>query len=237
MTVSILHSVEKGKLMNPTRSLSFLFLSNLSSFLIFFIQAVSTSGAPPQKKPPILIGLGEQKALSIPGLQRFSIGSPIVRALSPNQKMLDAGTLLIKGLRAGRTDLWVWKQNGEIHFRTVQVQKWKNIHFSPLLLEHLNALNEIEVYLTGKSAVLRGEVFSIDEAERIDFLRTHFPKQIQNETHLHIDLQKDAFQKVNAWINSLSIHSVQARLENGQIVLQGDFLLSLIHISEPTRPY
>src|SRR5207245_6839214 len=55
------------------------------------------------------LGVGTQKVLSIPGIQRIAIGDPSaadVKALGSNQ-------ILVIGQAQGRTTFQVWKANGE----------------------------------------------------------------------------------------------------------------------------
>ncbi len=139
------------------------------------------------QKPPLFLGEGEQRLFQFTGLAKFSLGGPAVRALP-----LPAGSfhgkasdyLLLKGVSAGRTDLWVWKKDGTVENRTLQVEKT-----SPLPqeknseLQHaLGLLQATEIILTGPGVILRGPVDQPGEAARIAALVQAFPEQVHNET-------------------------------------------------------
>ena len=118
-----------------------------------------------QEKAPLYFTLGEQRLLPVSHLKKFSLGSPILRSLqlpkdlgrieskSVSQKNENA-PLLLKAVSLGKTDLWVWKQDGSSEHRIVHVLPNKN-QKPPGYLPALGRLNEVEVYDTGEGVVLR----------------------------------------------------------------------------------
>ncbi|MBI2712135.1 MAG: hypothetical protein HYX41_04630 [Bdellovibrio sp.] len=154
--------------------------------------------------PPIVLSQGEQKILTIPDLRRFSIGSPILRATPPPQFKRDPGKnlLMIKGVSPGLTDLVVWKDDGTVEKRSVQVLKGGRDELSPALLRSLSRLNEVEILFTGKGAVLRGEVQSHKEAEILNGITKSFPDLIHDETEINEELLHQATADLRKWIDT-----------------------------------
>src|SRR5690606_36514539 len=124
----------------------------------------------PRTLAPLILGTGEQRLLVIPGLQRYSLGSDRVRAVpvpGPAGGVSRAShLLLLKGVKEGMTDLWVWKSDGTSEHRTIRVERWRPSG-SPELWSALSTLNEVEVIPLPPGALLRGEFRTLREATLI----------------------------------------------------------------------
>lgn len=151
---------------------------------------VSTSAgtlSPPEIRPPVVLSLGEQRLLSVPGLARYSIGSPILRALPAPSG--DRETLMIKAVKAGITDLWVWKKDGTAEHRPIEVRAWKK-GLPTDLDRRISELSEVEVWVAGDpekgraTYVAHGEVFTHAEAHRLGRLLETFPGEIDSRARL-----------------------------------------------------
>src|SRR4051812_34582958 len=77
------------------------------------------------ERPVWVLAVGEQRLLSLPGLSRYSLGGPNVRAHSQKD------SLLVKGVREGVSDLWIWKADGSSEHRTIQVEKELRLDLKP----------------------------------------------------------------------------------------------------------
>ena len=55
---------------------------------------------------PLLLAVGAQKSLTVPGIQRVAVGDPAIADI----KTIGHGELLVTGASAGHTTLLVWKR-------------------------------------------------------------------------------------------------------------------------------
>jgi Flp pilus assembly secretin CpaC len=156
------------------------------------------------ERPPLILNQGEQKMLKVPGLQKYSLGSPVIRAIplpfkSPTRTQ---EILLIKAVSVGTGDVWIWKQDGTSEHQTVYVEKVSHQDLNPLLKHSLLKLEEVEVIQAGKGVVLRGVVNSLCECSKIAALTRNFPKEIQDETQISVQLLQNSQKKLEAWLKS-----------------------------------
>lgn len=160
------------------------------------------------EKPLLLLGVGEQRYLYVQGLLKYSLGSSIVRAISLEKRLQSSkvtreapkNSLLLKAIAPGSTDLWVWKEDGTSEFRTIRVEKKIPNDKNPALEKALSRLNEIEIIYSGKGAILRGEILSIEEAAKISAISGSFPNEIHNETLISEDLLDRGHQLLEKWL-------------------------------------
>ncbi|MGZ3688998.1 MAG: pilus assembly protein N-terminal domain-containing protein, partial [Bdellovibrionota bacterium] len=180
----------------------------IALFLLLFLAPVRLLGAesevPPEgseERPPVLLGQGEQRLLRIPGLRRFSVGSPIAKAHSLSLKN-DDDRLLVKGVSPGVTDLWVWKSDGVSEHRTLRVEKDSPGELTPALEKALSELSTVEILYTGAGVILRGRIESLSESAQIAAVAAAFPKEVQDETELSPGLLEFGQRRLEAWLRS-----------------------------------
>ncbi len=183
-----------------------------------WVMAHAKETPPPlSQKPALVLGLGEQRLLKIPGLHKYSLGSPIVHALSLPQSpwkshASEKDSLLIKAVAIGSGGLWVWKSDGSSEYRPIRVEKRIPIEKNSLLAQALNRLEEAEVIFYGAGVVLRGKIYTLLECSKITALTQSFPKEIHDETESSEDLLLNAESQLNRWLKN-SEHQHQLRLE------------------------
>ena len=172
------------------------------------------------EKPPIILGEGEQRIIRIAGLERYSLGSDHVRALIPPARKLKHGPLarnsvdqegsstrplrsdeiMLKGVRRGTTDLWVWKIAGATEHRTVQVRslgaKERNAHIE----QAVSILTDTELIYTGRGIVLRGCLKSWDELSRVAALVREYPQELHDETSPTEALLQSGEHNLRTWL-------------------------------------
>lgn len=155
------------------------------------------------ERPPVILSLGEQRFISVPGLKRYSIGSSILRALPTESGGHDS--LLVKAVAVGLTDLVVWKTDGSNEHRSIEVRSWKK---GPLtdLERRLSGLNEVEVWVTGDPEkgkivyLIQGLVTSRAEAARIGSLAAAFPTEVRTQLSLSDELYREGERGLRNWI-------------------------------------
>lgn len=162
--------------------------------------------ATPTSQAPLIFHLGEQRLLAVPGLKRYSLGQPLFKVL-PLPRELASGLgpseelLLLKAVKIGATDLWVWKKEGPPEHRSLRVEALVGKKNSPSFEKSLGLLEEVEVFWTPKGALLRGPVRSLSELEKIRALTLLYPKEIWDETHLNPKLLEQGATLLRAWIS------------------------------------
>lgn len=151
------------------------------------------------EKAPIFLGLGEQRALQVPHLKRYSLSGDAVRILPSH-----GDELFLKGVRAGTCSISVWKSVGSNEIRTIRVEPSTNMVLPPGLKSLLSQLQEVEVLFLEKGVLLKGEVKSLREARVLGSLLQGFPDLASVQVELSEDLffqMKDAARK---WIRQES---------------------------------
>lgn len=178
------------------------------------------------EKPPLVLGVGEQRLLRIPEIRRFSFGN---RSLV--QGVVRGGGLLLKGSSPGQTDLWVWLEDGSAEHRSIQVERGQPLDLSPRLKSGLSRLSEAEVYATASGVVLRGRLTSLDESARVLALAEGFPKEVLDETELGPEALGLCSRKLSAtlarslWAERLTVSSEGGRAEiGGSLATPGESL-------------
>lgn len=175
------------------------------------------------ERPPLVLGVGEQRQLRIEGLSRFSIGGPQIRALVVRGQ--SGSPLLLKAAQPGVTDLWTWRSNGPTEHRRIRVEKPGTAGggLKPEILHALSELNEVEILYAGPSVVLRGEVRSVSEAARLEALERSLGDPLRNETRLSESLLAAGESALLSWLRT-SPWKNSVRLERvaGQLRLDGN---------------
>ncbi len=166
------------------------------------------------EKPPLILGVGEQRLLQIAEIRRFSLGN---RTLV--QGVIRGRSLLLKGSATGQTDLWVWLEDGSAEHRSIQIERGQPLDFSPGLRAGLTRLTEAEIYRTASGVVLRGRLRTFDESARALALARGFPKEVLDETELEPDALARCGQQLSAalartpWAAKLTIGTEAGRAE------------------------
>ncbi len=156
------------------------------------------------EKPPIYLQLGEQRLLKIQDLARFSLGDAAVRAVplpkSSPKGDGKTGSILIKAIHPGPSDLWIWKTDGSAEHRVIRVDKTASSPLTPKLAEALSQLSEVEIFYSTAGVILRGEIQSLNEAERIGTLTQGFPQEVRDETEPSDALLERAQAQLENWL-------------------------------------
>ena len=190
------------------------------------------------ERPPIVLGRGEQRVLRVPGLLRYSLGGSVARAYAvPKRPRLKAkpermssslqenperDLILLKGIESGIGDLWIWTESGVAEHRSIRVEKVLETELRPALERALSRLQESEVHVTGKGAVIRGTVRTIGETARIAHLVQEFPKEVSDQTQLSSELLSEGRTILESWLKS-SRYSSKLNLEeiDGELWIRG----------------
>ncbi|MEK6706244.1 MAG: pilus assembly protein N-terminal domain-containing protein [Bdellovibrionota bacterium] len=164
-------------------------------------QHIATNIADNIERPPLFLGAGEQRVLRLSGLTRFSIGdNTIARVTALPKNIHNKETLLIKGIKRGNTDLWVWKDNAITERRTIHVEKNTVEDIKPNLQRALNRLEEAEIIFTATGVVLRGQITTMGEAARVAAVTANPSGEVHDETEPAEKLIKEAAAHLESWL-------------------------------------
>lgn len=157
--------------------------------LVFFCPLLQSgqAGAETLERVPLVVRIGEQRLLRVPGLVRYALGSPVVRVhpLGENLTGSEAReSLLIRAVEPGAGDLWIWKTDGSSEHRSIEVEKSSESSMPAGLSRALSRLESCEVILAGPGVILRGQLEDEAEAGRVWAVVHAFPKAVLDETDL-----------------------------------------------------
>ncbi len=196
----------------------------------------SGPSGPPVPMAPVHLRVGEQRLVRIQGLERFSVGgdSVHVTSLDPRKAHRNAETplqtssLMIKGVRPGGADLWVWRVDGSTETRSIRVDPEPAHGSVPhetaahgSLAEALNGLDETEVLLTSEGVILRGTVSNSSEATRVSALVRGFPQSVRDETEPSEGLILEGERKLKAWLENSKLTGLRIERISQAVWLRG----------------
>jgi hypothetical protein len=204
----------------------------MKKYLLMAIFTTAQASTLPQiEKPPLFLGLGEQRVLTVPGLLKYSLGSKVVRVLpfpAKQPKSSTNETLFIKSVALGNGDLWIWKKDASLEHRQIHVRALSAQDHNPILERALSKLEEVEIFLSPQGVMLRGEIQSLAECAKIAALLHFFPEnstkkttQVWNETTLSPELLELAHSKLKKWLNQSGYESLQLIQQGGTLWVRG----------------
>jgi hypothetical protein len=169
------------------------------------------------ERPPLLLGQGEQRLLHAENLKKYSIGGAAIHA-----RGIGKDGILVKGVSPGLGDLWIWLSDGTAEHRTIRVEKTVGAEMKPELERTLGGLQEAEVLVSGNGVILRGEIQSPQEANRVAALIKGWPGDVHDETQIAPALLISAQTKLEAWTQkSRSASHLRVELFDGAVWVRG----------------
>ncbi|MGC4120911.1 MAG: mucoidy inhibitor MuiA family protein [Myxococcales bacterium] len=140
----------------------------------------TTAQAPPKESKAgsestaggtIMLGVGTQKVLNVPGLARIAIGDPATCEVKP----LGSSQLLMVGMAEGRTTVLAWKTDGTRVSYTVSVRKKDPNESIEEVRKLLGDREGISVRMIGDKVFLDGYAYTEDDKERVDQIVALYP--------------------------------------------------------------
>jgi hypothetical protein len=134
--------------------------------------------------------------------------------------------LLIKAVQPGPSDLWIWKSDGSAEHRVIRVDKTSANPIPPKLAQALSLLSEVEIHYSTAGVILRGEIQSLKEAERVALATQGFPQEVRDETEPSDSLLEQSQGQLEAWLSkspySKRLQIVREDKQLGVQLIQGD---------------
>lgn len=164
----------------------------------------------------ISLGVGTQKVLNVPGIQRVAVGDAAVADV----KTLSNGQLLIIGASEGKTTLLVWKSNNQRISYLVSVRKQDPNEVISEIKKLLGDIEGVTVRMVGDRIYLDGQAYTQADAERIDQVVSLYPNT-KSFVKIAPNAKKLVAQNLNAAFQKAGLKNVQANVIGATIFLEG----------------
>lgn len=155
--------------------ISFLKLFNLTVtlFLVKVFLLLPAASFASEKVSDVILAKGEQKEISISGLDHFSVGNPEVISYKWLPKH---GKLLVKGKKVGFTDVVVWTKSGKQSFSLYVLSKQKFLKTFQLAdaLKNLNLTIDIK----GPVMTATGTLNDLSDYLYLQKIKTQYQEQV-----------------------------------------------------------
>ncbi len=143
--------------------------------LVLFMTSTTPSAA--LEKPPLFLKKGEQRILSLPGREKYSISGTAIRYTRiPKQDKI-----LIKAMNLGVSTI-IFTHGTETDLQTIRVENPSNPFLPKDFLQALNHLETTQAIDGGSRMILRGEVRNPREASIIAHLKQNYGQYLIDET-------------------------------------------------------
>lgn len=156
------------------------------------------------EKAPLFLTVGEQRRLPVEGLEKYTLGSELLRATY--QKNGLKAVLLLKALAPGKTDLIIFKSDHSTEYHSITISPPSRAQPSSLELA-VSSLKEVEIIRAGDQFILRGLILSEPELNRIAALKQNFRNFITDQTEIGSILIEKAFSQLERWSETERIQS------------------------------
>ena len=166
------------------------------------------------EKPPIFLKLGEQRLLSLPQMDRYSVSGTAIRYT----RLPKENQLLIKGVSAGMSTLLI-TQNHITDSQIIRVESKTSSPYPHTLFQSLNLLDTTETIDGGTQFILRGLVSNLKEAKAISHLKKNFANYIFDETTIETTWLHQSIQQISEVLKPYP--NLKLLANEGVLVVQG----------------
>jgi len=166
------------------RSLLATFSFYVKAFLTLSVTLCLFTESIAEKREVITLGIGEQLEITLPSINKISLGNREVIKL----KKISSGAM-IKGLRVGYSDLILW--NKKKHYFNVYVYSKKNQLKRIQLQRQLQPIG-VSSSIEGNISILRGKLDNIEDYYSFHKIIRNY-KNIDSKVHLTHNLERNIF--------------------------------------------
>jgi pilus assembly protein CpaC len=160
-------AVDDGRMLNRPHSSSMSSTAGLALALVL-VGPVAVRA----EEPEISLGVGTQKIVSVPGLQRIAVGNPEIIDV----KVIGANQLLIVGTKEGLTTLITWAGSGEPRTIRVRTARSDGCTLGIHELDRLLGKREgITIRMIGDRIYLDGTAYTSEDLLRVHQITTLYP--------------------------------------------------------------
>ncbi|MBK7860492.1 MAG: pilus assembly protein N-terminal domain-containing protein [Archangiaceae bacterium] len=177
---------------------------------------VVSAAASAQEGGNIALGVGTQKVMNIPGIQRIAVGDASIADV----KTIGNNQVLIIGAGEGKTTLLIWKSSGQRVSYTVSVRKQDPNEVISEIKKLLGEIEGVTVRMVGDRIYLDGQAYTSQDAERIDQVVGLYPN-VKSFVKIAPNAKKLVAQNLNAAFQKAGLKNVQANVVGATIFLEG----------------
>ncbi len=177
---------------------------------------VLASTALAQEGGNIALGVGTQKVITVPGIQRVAVGDASVADV----KTIGNNQLLIIGSAEGKTTLLIWKTSGQRVSYLVAVRKQDPNEVISEIKRLLGEIEGVSVRMVGDRIYLDGQAYTQADADRIDQVVGLYPN-VKSFVKVAPNAKKLVAQNLNAAFQKAGLKNVQATVVGATIFLEG----------------
>ncbi len=169
-----------------------------------------------QEGGSISLGVGTQKVITVPGIQRVAVGDAAVADV----KTIGNNQLLIIGAAEGKTTLLIWKSSGQRVSYLVSVRKQDPNEIISEIKKLLGDIEGVTVRMVGDRIYLDGQAYTQSDADRIDQVIGLYPN-VKSFVKIAPNAKKLVAQNLNAAFQKAGLKNVQANVIGSTIFLEG----------------
>src|ERR1043165_8931172 len=180
--------------------------------LALFVSAAAFA----QEGGNIALGVGTQKVMNIPGIQRIAVGDASIADV----KTIGNNQVLIIGAGEGKTTLLIWKSSGQRVSYTDSVRKQDPNEVISEIKKLLGEIEGVSVRMVGDRIYLDGQAYTSQDAERIEQVVGLYPN-VKSFVKIAPNAKKLVAQNLNASFQKAGLKNVQANVVGATIFLEG----------------
>lgn len=169
-----------------------------------------------QEGGSINIGVGAQKVITVPGIQRVAIGDSAVADV----KTIGNNQLLVIGSAEGKTTLLIWKTSGQRISYQVSVKREDPNQVISEIKKLLGEIEGVSVRIVGDRIYLDGQAYTQSDADRIEQVIGLYPN-VKSFVKIAPNAKKLVAQNLNAAFQKAGLKNVQANVVGSTIFLEG----------------
>lgn len=164
----------------------------------------------------ITLGVGTQKVITVPGVNRIAVGDPAVADI----KTIGNNQVLIIGQSEGKTSLLLWRSSGQRTSYQVIVRKQDPNEVISEIKKLLGDIEGVSVRMVGDRIYLDGQAYTTQDADRIDSVVSLYPN-VKSFVKIAPNAKKLVAQNLNAAFQKAGLKNVQANVIGSTIFLEG----------------
>lgn len=190
-------------------------LSGLSGLTAVAV-LLSSAAVLGQEGGNISLGVGTQKVITVPGIQRVAVGDSAIADV----KTIGNNQLLVIGAGEGKTTLLIWKASGQRISYLVSVRKQDPNEIISEIKKLLGEIEGVTVRMVGDRIYLDGQAYTQADADRIDQVVGLYPN-VKSFVKIAPNAKKLVAQNLNAAFQKAGLKNVQANVVGSTIFLEG----------------
>jgi len=169
-----------------------------------------------EENSTILLAVGMQKPLTIPGLTRVYVANPAVADV----KHLGGNQILVIGVAEGRTTLLATQSSGEKVQYMVLVKRQDPNEIVAEIRKLLGEMEGVTVRIVGEHIYLDGHVYSAGDTDRIEQVAALYPS-VKSFVKVAPNAKRAVMQSLNAQFQKAGLKNVEASVVGSAIFVEG----------------